>query len=254
MICHGMGNLSSCICLGGGGGCTETIASAAQNWSALLIVANIYGLAVSVLAYMKAYIWPSHKSNQRFSGSICHDFLAGIELNPRIGRHWDLKMFQIGQLGMNSWVIIDLSFVAQQYKNYGEVSNSMLIVTFFHVLYVVDFFLNEQWYLATIDIAHDHFGFALAWGSAVWLPVVYTSQAQYLSLHPVNLSPCAIIIILTAGILSFALFRLANDQKQQFRLTKGNCLIGGSKRHIIQAQYSTSDGTIHQSSLLCSGT
>jgi 7-dehydrocholesterol reductase len=35
---------------------------------------------------------------------------------------------------------------------------------------VVDFFINEDWYLRTIDIAHDHFGFYLAWGDVVWLP------------------------------------------------------------------------------------
>lgn len=28
----------------------------------------------------------------------------------------------------------------------------------FHLLYVLDFFYNEDWYLRTIDICHDHFG------------------------------------------------------------------------------------------------
>ncbi|KAJ5644240.1 ergosterol biosynthesis ERG4/ERG24 family-domain-containing protein [Penicillium longicatenatum] len=234
-------------------GGAEAIASAAQSWMTIIVVANLYGLTLSALAYLKAHIWPSHNSDQRFSGSICHDFLAGIELNPRLGLHWDLKMFQVGRLGMNSWVVIDISFMARQYKSYGEVSNSMLLVIFFHVIYVVDFFLNEEWYLATIDIAHDHFGFALAWGSAVWLPVVYTSQAQYLSSHPMRLSPCAVVIILIAGVSSYALFRLSNYQKHHFRQTHGNCLIDGSKAQMIRAQYSTTDGTNHESPLLCSG-
>jgi len=37
----------------------------------------------------------------------------------------------------------------------------------FQAIYVVDFFANEDWYLRTIDICHDHFGFYLAWGDLV---------------------------------------------------------------------------------------
>ncbi|GAB1205266.1 hypothetical protein APSETT445_003939 [Aspergillus pseudonomiae] len=38
--------------------------------------------------------------------SIIHDFLSGVELNPRLGKLWDLKLFQIGRVGMNSWVLV----------------------------------------------------------------------------------------------------------------------------------------------------
>ena len=31
----------------------------------------------------------------------------------------------------------------------------MLVVLALHALYVLDFFANEDWYLRTIDIAHD---------------------------------------------------------------------------------------------------
>lgn len=40
------------------------------------------------------------------SGSVFHDYMVGVELNPRLGQHWDLKMFQVGRLGMNSWVVM----------------------------------------------------------------------------------------------------------------------------------------------------
>ena len=55
----------------------------------------------------------------------------------------------------------------------------MLIVNLLHAIYVVDFFYNEDWYLRTIDIAHDHFGWMLAWGDSVWLPFTYTLQGTY---------------------------------------------------------------------------
>ncbi|KAB8216678.1 ergosterol biosynthesis ERG4/ERG24 [Aspergillus novoparasiticus] len=202
-------------CIGG----AEVVASLAQNWAAVLAAANVYGLAVPALAVAKGHIWPTLTNDRRFSGSIFHDYMVGVELNPRLGQHWDLKMFQVGRLGMNSWVVIDLSFMAQQY----------------------------------LHIAHDHFGFTLAWGTAVWLPMVYTVQAQYLALHPVDLSSLAFSAILITGLLSYVLFRIANHQKHHFRQTRGNCQIAGSKPRTIRAQYTTARGKVHETSLLCSG-
>lgn len=37
-------------------------------------------------------------------------------------------------------------------------TNSMLVVIALQTIYVVDFFINENWYTRTIDISHDHFG------------------------------------------------------------------------------------------------
>ncbi|KAF7593617.1 7-dehydrocholesterol reductase [Aspergillus hancockii] len=129
----------------------------------------------------------------------------------------------------------------------------MLLVVILHTIYVADFFNNEDWYLTTIDITHDHFGCYLGWGSAVWLPVVYTVQSQYLALHAVDLSRAKLDAILAAGVMGYALFRLANNQKHRFRQTRGKCLTAGSKPRMIRAQYTTAKGEIHESLLLCSG-
>lgn len=48
-------------------------------------------------------------------------------------------------------------------------------------IYVLDFFWNEAWYLKTIDICHDHFGWYLGWGDCVWLPYLYTLQVTLTS-------------------------------------------------------------------------
>lgn len=45
-------------------------------------------------------------------------------------------------------------------------------------IYVLDFFWNETWYLKTMDICHDHFGWYLGWGDCVWLPYLYTLQVR----------------------------------------------------------------------------
>lgn len=64
----------------------------------------------------------------------------------------------------------------------------MILVNVLQAIYVLDFFWNETWYLKTIDICHDHFGWYLGWGDCVWLPYLYTLQGLYLVYHPVQLS------------------------------------------------------------------
>lgn len=66
----------------------------------------------------------------------------------------------------------------KQYELYGYVTNSMILVNFLELIYVVDYFWNEAWYLHTIDMHHDHFGWYLAWGDMVYLPFMYTLQVS----------------------------------------------------------------------------
>ncbi|KAF7350030.1 ERG4/ERG24 ergosterol biosynthesis protein [Mycena venus] len=226
----------------------------AKQWKGLMVAASTYGLTLSVVVYVKAHVNPSHSSDRKFSGSLFHDFFAGIELNPRFGA-LDLKLFNIGRVGMTAWTIScrNISFAASQYQNFGYVSNGMIVVNILQSLYILDFFYQEDWYVRTIDIAHDHFGFYLAWGGAAWIPSMYTLQAQYLAHYPVHLSQTRALIILLVGVFGYWMFRASNDQRTVARRTGGNCVIWGKKPVVITAHYSTSNGEKHTSLLLCSG-
>lgn len=141
----------------------------------------------------------------------------GVELNPRFGKLWDFKLFHNGRIGIILWTIINLSFTAAQYQLHGTITNSIVLLNFFHFVYVIDFFINEDWYLRTIDIAHDHFGFYLAWGDSVWLPFMYTLQSHYLVRDPVHLSNFLFCSILALGLLGYFIFRGTNHQKDLVR-------------------------------------
>lgn len=56
-------------------------------------------------------------------------------LNFLSRHHWK-------QLTSNS----DMCFAAWQYKQYGYITNSMIITSLLHAIYVIDFFCNEGWY------------------------------------------------------------------------------------------------------------
>ncbi len=225
----------------------------ADNWAGLFVIAQIGGYGLTLFCYIKAYLAPSHSEDRKFTGSIIYDFYMGIEFNPRIGEMFDFKLFFNGRPGIIAWTLIDISFAAAQRQKFGSVTNSMWIVLFLHAMYVVDFFWNEDWYLRTIDIAHDHMGFYLAWGDILWLPLMYTLQAQYLYYNPVELSTPYATFIMLLGLVGYYIFRATNYQKDIVRSSDGNCMIWGKKAEVIRTVYKTSDGIEHKSLLLCSG-
>ncbi|KAI5813175.1 ergosterol biosynthesis ERG4/ERG24 family-domain-containing protein [Pyronema omphalodes] len=225
----------------------------ARNWEGLIVAFNMYGFVLPLFAYVKAHLAPTHLDDRKFSGSIIYDYYMGIEFNPRIGKWFDFKLFHNGRPGIVMWTLINLSFAAYQYELHGYITKSMIVVNILHAYYVIDFFINEDWYLRTIDICHDHYGFYLAWGSMVWLPTTYTLQAQYLARNPYDLSNMGTAILLTTGTLGYVVFRLVNNQKDLARRTQGDCLIWGKKAEVIKAKYNTADGKEHETILLCSG-
>jgi len=225
-----------------------------DNWGQILVLANIFGYVLSIFSYFKANFFPTHPDDVRFSGTTVYDFFMGAEMNPRFG-DFDFKLFFNGRPGIGGWNLINLSFMAQQYKTYGYVTNSMFLVCGLHLLYILDFFINEDWYLKTIDISHDHFGWYLAWGDSVWLPYMYTLQGFYLATHPVNLSAPYFIFVLAFAMTGYFIFRSSNDQRHQFRKAPDpdKHLVWGKKAKYLAVSFQTSDGKTRQSNLLLSG-
>lgn len=227
----------------------------ADHWGPLMVIANGFGIFLASFAFLKAHYFPTHPSDRCFSGSAFYDFYMGIELNPRIGA-FDFKLFFNGRPGIVAWTLINLSFAAKQYSAYGYVTNSMVLLNILHAIYVVDFFMNEAWYLRTIDMAYDHFGFMLAWGDTTWLPFMYTLQSCYLLHNPIILPWWGVVFILALGLSGYSMFRLTNTQKDYFRREmkqNGSCVIWGKPAKYIPAEYTTSLGEQKQSYLLTSG-
>ncbi|XP_036620073.1 7-dehydrocholesterol reductase isoform X2 [Trichosurus vulpecula] len=224
-----------------------------DNWIPLLWCANILGYTVSTFALVKGYLFPTNAKDCKFTGNFFYNYMMGVEFNPRIGKWFDFKLFFNGRPGIVAWTLINLSFAAKQQELFGSVTNSMILVNVLQALYVVDFFWNETWYLKTIDICHDHFGWYLGWGDCVWLPYLYTLQGLYLVYHPVQLSTPHALGVLVLGLVGYYIFREANHQKDLFRKTNGNCQIWGQKPKYIECSYTSADGRKHHSKLMVSG-
>lgn len=217
------------------------------------VICNASGYILASLAYLKACVYPTVAADCKFSGSFVYDYLMGVEFHPRVGKWFDFKLFFNGRPGIVAWTLIDLSAASYQLEQYGKITDSMILVNILHVVYVVDFFWNEAWYLKTIDICHEHFGWYLAWGDLAWLPFVYPLQALYLAYNPVELGETRFYSILALGLIGFFIFRSSNSQKDAFRKNPKEYKIAGQLAKYIKCSFLSSDGKRYESTLLTSG-
>ena len=91
------------------------------------------------------------------------------------------------------------------------------------------------------------------WGVLVWLPVVYTCHSLFLVEHPQQLGVPLSATIMLLGILCIVINYWADNQREYFRESHGNCLIWGKHPVQIMAKYTTGDGKEKTSLLLASG-
>ncbi|XP_063900244.1 7-dehydrocholesterol reductase-like isoform X2 [Zophobas morio] len=210
-------------------------------WIELSVCMQVHGFLLALFAYLKAKYYSSHPEDNKISNSVLYDFFLGVELNPRIG-DFDFKLFYNGRIGIILWTLVNLSCAARQYQLYGALTNSMVLLNIGQAVYVADFFFHEDWYLRTIDICHDHFGYYLAWGDTAWLPIMYALQAPFLVRHPRVLSTVECFLISLLFSLGYLIFRSANNQKDKFRATEGKAFFFNQKPTFINANYVTADG------------
>lgn len=112
-----------------------------------------------------------------------YDFWMGRELNPRLCGV-DLKEFCELYPGMMAWLLLNLAMAHKQQQQLGYVTNTMILINFFQLYYIVDGLWNEAAILTTMDITTDGFGYMLSFGDLVWVPFVFTTASRFLVDYP----------------------------------------------------------------------
>lgn len=155
------------------------------------------------------------------SGNVIYDWFIGRELNPRIKlpifSEIDIKSWFEMRPGLFGWILLDLAFIMQQYRNFGRVTDSILLITFAQAFYVFDAYYMEPAILTTIDIISDGFGFMLAFGDIVWVPFTYSIQSRYLANYPTELGWGGIALVGAVQATGYYIFRSCNNEKNRFR-------------------------------------
>lgn len=198
-----------------------------DNYLQLLTVNIILAYAISVYVYARSFEVVSGNSELRelavggHTGSFIYDFYIGRELNPRVTLplvgELDLKAWLEMRPGLTGWVVLDLAFVAQQYRTYGRLSDSIVVTAAAQTFYVLYGQYAEHRLLTMMDIITDGLGFMLTFGDIVWVPFLYSTQCRYLAVHPVRLGWAGLAAASVVFGLGLYVFRASNLQKSVFR-------------------------------------
>lgn len=150
----------------------------------LLATASVAAFVVCALLLAKAR-WaptPAELGNDCcWRGSLLADLFWGVELHPRLGGV-ALKQLVNARLGMMAWQVVVLASFAKHVEmtHAGDVlpSPALSAVCILQTAYIAKFFVWEEGYLHTLDIAHDRCGFYLCWGCLCWVPGFYACAAS----------------------------------------------------------------------------
>ncbi|KAL0262300.1 erg24, C-14 sterol reductase [Diplodia seriata] len=202
----------------------------ADNYLQLLTANILIAYALSLAVYLHSFSVPATYPNDAMrelaaggaTGNPIYDFYIGRELNPRttiplLNLPIDIKTWCEMRPGLTGWLLLDLAYVAQQYRNYGRVSDSIVFTACVQGWYVLAGQYSEAGVLTMMDITTDGFGFMLCFGDLVWVPFLYSTQCRYLAAHPVSLGPAGVAAVAAVFAAGLYIFRAANAQKNVFR-------------------------------------
>jgi 7-dehydrocholesterol reductase len=190
-----------------------------ENLFCLSVCCSIIGTIIGIVMY---FVGGTDGLTNNSMRNRLVNFVMGQKLHPKLfGKN--VKLFFNGRPGIIGWSVINLAASTYQYKTFGAVSWQLVLINLMQLLYVLDFFWNEKWYLGTIDMIHDKFGWYLTWGDCAWLPFMYTLQGTYACQLDPQISSGYELLALILCLGGYVIFRISNYQKDQF---KEACKIG----------------------------
>lgn len=200
-----------------------------DNYLQILTANILIAFALSIFVYIRSFSVDTRYPNPNLrelaaggnTGNVFYDFYIGRELNPRITLplfgEIDIKTWCEMRPGLLGWLLLDLAFVAQQHRNYGHASDSIVVTAAVQGWYVLAGQWSEAGLLTMMDVTTDGFGFMLCFGDLVWVPFLYSTQCRYLAAHPVQLGWTGVGAVAAVFALGLCIFRAANAQKNVFR-------------------------------------
>ncbi|XP_057812116.1 delta(14)-sterol reductase-like isoform X2 [Salvia miltiorrhiza] len=148
------------------------------------------------------------------TGNLIEDWWFGIQLNPQF-MGLDLKFYFV-RAGMLGWLLINLSVLVKCIQE-SNLSQSMILYQLFCVIYIMDYFVHEEYMTSTWDIIAERLGFMLVFGDIVWIPFTFSIQGWWLLRNKVEMTTAAIIANCLVFFMGYLVFRGANKQKHVFK-------------------------------------
>ncbi|KAK4783038.1 hypothetical protein SAY86_007412 [Trapa natans] len=188
----------------------------AERGLELLSATFIFSILVALVLYAVGIRTRSQSSSLKphVSGNYVHDWWFGIQLNPQF-MGIDLKFFFV-RAGMMGWLLLNLSVLARSILG-TDFNRSMILYQLFCTLYIMDYFIYEEYMTSTWDIIAERLGFMLVFGDLVWIPFTFSIQGWWLLKNKVELTTAAVVANCLVFLLGYVVFRGANKQKHMFK-------------------------------------
>lgn len=103
-----------------------------NEFGSIMSVAICSGFLVSIIAYVSAL---ARGAQHRMTGSHIYDFFMGAELNPRLFKWLDMKMFFEVRIPWYILFLLSLATALKQWEELGYVSGEVCFVLMAHFLY-----------------------------------------------------------------------------------------------------------------------
>lgn len=156
----------------------------------------------------------------RMTGYFVYDLFMGAALNPRIGRIFDIKMFAEVRLPWFILFFTSVALAAKQREEYGYITPQAYFVILCHYLYANACSKAEECIVPTWDMAHEKFGFMLAFWNMAGVPFTYCHCTLFLATHApkeYQWSTTTNVSLFTLLLAAYYVWDTCNSQKNRFR-------------------------------------
>ncbi|CBF84215.1 hypothetical protein AN2684.2 [Aspergillus nidulans FGSC A4] len=183
----------------------------------IMSVAIASGWMVSVIAYVSAL---ARGAQHRMTGNHIYDFFMGAELNPRLFKWIDMKMFFEVRIPWFILFLLTLATALKQYEQLGFVSGEVCFLLMAHFLYTNACAKGEDLIIPSWDMYYEKWGFMLIFWNLAGVPMSYCHCTLYLAYHdPSTYRWNPVTLIIWAGLYLFFywIWDTCNSQKNVFR-------------------------------------
>ncbi|KAL4898914.1 hypothetical protein BDW74DRAFT_120924 [Aspergillus multicolor] len=187
------------------------------EFGSIMSVAIGSGYIVSIIAYVSAL---ARGAQHRMTGSHIYDFFMGAELNPRLFKWIDMKMFFEVRIPWFILFLLTLATALKQYEELGFVSGEVCFLLMAHFLYTNACAKGEDLIIPSWDMYYEKWGFMLIFWNLAGVPMSYCHCTLYLANHDPSRyrwNPLVLTIWAALYLFFYWIWDTTNSQKNVFR-------------------------------------
>ncbi|XP_022258947.1 lamin-B receptor-like [Limulus polyphemus] len=113
-----------------------------------------------------------------FVGCPQYDFFQGYELNPRLGKMFDFKLFLM-HVGLIGWASVDLCLLYQSYEEIKHLNYPIFFTVSCHFIFILLNLWHADMFLTTATVNYEGVGYLRVLSTCTLVPFLYSLPVIY---------------------------------------------------------------------------